>query len=90
MKRLTAAISVKSQNEIIDRLALRADLSQIDPRAGERSTTNVVSVFFLFVIQGIKVGLDCKRDDGRWVVSKILLERTLVHCIFEHLGGFLS
>lgn len=101
----TFASLVQGQDEVIYRLALRADLSvrilsqgcsshslemnvpQVDSCACEGRSANIVSIFLLFVVQGVKVRFDRERDDGRRVICEILLERGVIHCVLDHVGG---
>ena len=60
---------------------------QVDSRAGEGCSANIVSILLLFVVQGIEVGFDRERDNGRRVICEILLQSIIIHCIFDHVGG---
>lgn len=65
---------MKLNDEIINGLALGADLTKVDPRARKSSTADIVCILLLLGTQSVKVRLDGQRNNGRRVVGKILLE----------------
>ena len=62
-------------DEVVNGLALSADLTKIDPRARKSSTADIVCILLLLGVQSVKVRLDGQRDNSRRVVRKVLLER---------------
>lgn len=76
---------MKSQYKIIDSLALRTDLSQIDSRARKGSATYVMSIFLLLIAQGFKVRFDGKGHYSGRIIGEVLLERSFVQFL-EHVG----
>ena len=66
---------MKLNDEIINGLALSADLTKVDPCARKSSTTDIVCILLLLCVQSVKVRLDGQRNNSRRVVGKVLLER---------------
>ena len=63
------------------------NVPQVDSCACEGRSANVMSIFLLFVVQGVEVRFDRERDDGRRVIREILLECSVIHCVLDHVGG---
>ena len=87
---LTIASLMESQDEVVNRFTLRADLSKIHSGPSKRCSTDVVSVLLFLVSQGFEVRLDRQRHDSRRVIGKVLLQRDIVHGVLPHFDCLLD
>lgn len=86
----TIAGLVQGEDEVVNRLTLRADLTEVDPRSREGGSADVMGVLFLLAVQCLEMGLDCELGNSGRVIREILLQTGGIDLVQHGGDGILS